>query len=905
MTEPFVGQLYARFADAGMDGVVQRLSKLFRREHADLSSVRACTAWVFGDFEVAAARCDDTLRPHAARDAAALADALLAAIARVGARPASTAKTARTSPRRAAGIIRLYHGELFEALAAARASELCAPADHFSMAHKEELAQLFFDSSLVATWTSAHAEFLLCTDEMAEISEEDMMVPNPDLHFATSAFTMADLVSLYEKSNAPKSAPKAAQPTLSLLTRLTNPGSRGWDSSLQTALVDEAATRICLHAVNVALSGLHPCIHPAARLPWQTRAVVSSTCKAAGTPLLKELCTHTPACVKDAMRVHLSMMLGCDVATLHALASCGHTAGQLGAPPRVPPLAALQTAMHAFTDAAAAALADRATPLAATVAAVLSPPSATKKNAQSKRRFPAHDLGEASVLLRCREALIVPVPSSPTALGVTASLLSATFRSEFLPLWVHGQHHSHRVARLDNAQYRALHEDNTAHVLCAQLPVAERLRAQRFAFALPHASLLTVEDTFALLGLAPSEHDEAAPAPNASVSRAQRDAEARVLRLDAADAAAFFEFGRASALRAQLLSFDLGARTRRMQARAVCERMLITLAPGETPEAAMARAPAHATRVFVCTECRRVVNACQDGTLKKQVPFNELGLSASMLHVDGALDCGHIRCAKRSSAALRAALALEEVAEALCVEELPVGSAAPSDLRQSSLAAALPRADVTKVRRDTKNCLEQRDRAVSCGSLPLVKVDVFGRAVRVYGSFYALCSLCGALTKLSPTLRFSSEPCCMRCDYAMLKGKQALEREVEAAPKPPVPSCRFCGRSQAVSAVSKWRVIHAPLDNSGPNAHVPPPLRTVSYCPLHSRTWLPSAHRSMPIEAILSHILTRAKPMIGAGGKDPKEMADPVVRKPKMKAVSNRITKRISANKRRKSLDRV
>ena len=240
-----------------------------------------------------------------------------------------------------------------------------------------------------------------------------------------------------------------------------------------------------------------------------------------------------------------------------------------------------------------------------------------------------------------------------TATHVVGALLAASFRGTFVPFWLHAAAHGHRVSRLDRAQHDALHRSSPVHQLCRLLPDAERLWVQRLALRVPNASLLTVEQTFALLGIAPGEPDAPAPAPNAFVSRAQREAEAQVLRLSAADAAAFFAFGRAAALRAQLLSFDLGARTRRMQARAVCERLQISLAPGEAPEAALPRLPAHATRVFVCTECRRVVNACQDGTLKKNVPFNELGLTASMLHVDGALDGGHIRCAKRSSAALR------------------------------------------------------------------------------------------------------------------------------------------------------------------------------------------------------------------------------------------------------------
>lgn len=901
MTEPEVKPLHETFESAGLEGVVSRLGTKVAERYPDLQHLNNPMATAFGEFQFLVTSCDDALRPHGARTAAALVDALLAATARVAARPAPLTTTAVTSPRRAAATIRLHFGIFLEAVAASCASDLCDPADLFAMQHKHELSQLFFDSALMATWTSVHAEFLMCVDELQEITTEDVMVPNPELHLATSAFSMCDLVALYDRASVHKSVPKSAQATLSLLTRLTNPGSRGWDSALRNALSDEAATRICLHAVTTGLTGLHPTIHPAVRLPWQSRAALSFLAKSLGTPFLKDLSTRVPGCVKDVMRVHLSAMLSSDFATLHALATCRQAAGQLGAPPRVPPLPSVQSAMHAFVCAGSKTLEDRSTSLANTMTAMLAPPTAKKKNGQKRKVF--EDAGDESVLLQCRVAVSTAVTAAPTAVAVTASLLSSTFRSAFLPLWFHGQSHSHRVARLDNTQYKALHIDNPAHKLCSLLHTDDRLRVQRIAFALPNASLLSVDRVFSLLGMWPVEDDNP-PAPNPAVSRAQREAEAKVLKLSATDAAKFIEFSRAASLRAQLLTFDLGERTRRMQASALCERLLLKLEPDEVPETAIKRAPTHATELFVCTECRRVVNACQDGTLKKQVPFNELGLSASMLHIDGPLECGHLRCSKRSSAALRTALSLEELAERKCIEELEIEQQLPLNLQQSSISAWLPNSDVSKLRRDTKNCLEQRDRALSCGSLPLVKVELFGRAVRVYSNFYALCSLCGSLIKLNPTLRFSSEPCCLRCDFAMLKGKAALEREIEAIPKPPTPSCRFCGKTQSLVSASKWKIIHAPLDNSGLNLCIPPPLRTVSYCPLHSRSWLASAHKILPMNVILSHILTRARPMIGASGKETKEKTT-VSAKPKIKAVSSRITKRIAKNKRRKLLDRV
>ena len=148
-----------------------------------------------------------------------------------------------------------------------------------------------------------------------------------------------------------------------------------------------------------------------------------------------------------------------------------------------------------------------------------------------------------------------------------------------------------------------------------------------------------------------------------------------VMNLRARDAALLVAFARIAALRATMLSYDLGEGTRRRQALAICQRLMLPLADGEDPcEAVRTRLPQHATVLYCCSECRRVVNSVQDNTGKDHA-FNELGLSASMLTIDSGACRGHMRCAKRSSAALRTAVALEASAENLRLEQLnPVPS---------------------------------------------------------------------------------------------------------------------------------------------------------------------------------------------------------------------------------------
>ena len=70
-----------------------------------------------------------------------------------------------------------------------------------------------------------------------------------------------------------------------------------------------------------------------------------------------------------------------------------------------------------------------------------------------------------------------------------------------------------------------------------------------------------------------------------------------------------------------MLTYDLGPTTRRLQAEAVCKRMLVVPNAGQTAEqTALERLPKHATHLYACSECKRVVNACQEFQGKDQ-PF--------------------------------------------------------------------------------------------------------------------------------------------------------------------------------------------------------------------------------------------------------------------------------------------
>ena len=274
-------------------------------------------------------------------------------------------------------------------------------------------------------------------------------------------------------------------------------------------------------------------------------------------------------------------------------------------------------------------------------------------------------------------------------------------------------------------------------------------------------------------------------------------------------------------------------------------------------------------------------------------------------------------------------MSLEEAADALEVENLPYDDATgvPIDLRPSSVVQAVadarpastnaaklvreaPASEVAKLRRDIKNCQDQRERAVACGDVPLVRIPILGRAIRVFGEWQAICVWCGCLARITPDSRVGGEVCCMRCDFGMLHGKAAAAEALALAPKPPPPTCRFCNKAQTENGTSKWKQVAAPADTGGPNAAVPPPLRTAWYCPAHWRAWLPTAHQSMQTSVIFAHICSKARPMFGADGDNAATDADGLVEqraaatpvKPKRSRVKKSIDKKLNQQRRNRQV---
>tara|TARA_B110000858_G_C17809459_1_gene480121 strand:+ start:6112 stop:9072 length:2961 start_codon:yes stop_codon:yes gene_type:complete len=888
--------MHSNFEDVGMVGVIKRLLVLLRARAQEQSL--DIPKWVWSlDFLQASSQC-----AHAGAGTVHL----IAAMTRVACEtrkedyaPIEDAILGSGSTSmQIAAMTRMCFGDMLEALAASAVSDMVSPnCVAESAVCKKKIAMLYYDSYCISIWTSAHAEFLATINELlsgreaTETLVRDIMVPPPDLYTVLNLSNLTHIVAMNDRLYSPRCCSKSSQSIISIMNRVTNAGSRGWETTLLAAMKDsEGAVRMCMQCMAVALSGMNPVIHPSVRRRWKERFVCIRTLRNQTHQDFREAVTGVPYAVKESIRLHLAASLVIDCATLDAMRYTRQPIGQLSIPPIAPAHKSFCAVMHQMANAGAYMINSHSSAAEAMRQHVVTEPRSRKKTEARTNRSSKHEVDHLSYCTSWLGGRSGPSAlSSRASVQITSGLMSASYRSIYIPLWIHGNHHGYRVARLDSAQHIAINNLSPAHKMCNMLSSEDFQIAERAATKSHDASLLTVAQACKLLGIETSV-EEVPGVPCSTSSRAVQDAEVAVMKLKAHDAALLIAFSRIAILRSTLLSYDLGENTKRAQAKAVCKRLLLDLAPGEDPcVAAQTRLPEHATILHCCSECRRVVNSVQESCGKDQ-PFNELGLSASMLTTGDCTSAAHMRCARRSSAALRTAVALEAVAEKTSIEQRDVCTDAlvPVDLKPATIVSTMcnvskrksgeglsssslsssqreSSSEVAKFRRDLKSCFEQKERATSCGDLPLVRVPILGRAIRVFGNWHAICAMCGTMSRILPNSRFRSDVCCLKCDFKMLAGqKEALEMQ-NALPRANAPSCRFCGKVEPKNGTGiKWKCLDAPADQGGKNALIPPPLRTCHYCPAHYRSWLVAAHKTMDTSTIFSHLVSRARPIFGA-----------------------------------------
>jgi hypothetical protein len=451
------------------------------------------------------------------------------------------------------------------------------------------------------------------------------------------------------------------------------------------------------------------------------------------------------------------------------------------------------------------------------------------------------------------------------------------FRTNFIPFWVHNTSHQLRASRLSATQHEAIHGLNTATKLTLLLSEEERMHLQRLALRTPAAGIMTLEEVAAVIGIEGVRGSSCNGGRNGAPAAAPPMGDA-----GGENAARILSFCRSAAISDHILIYDLGPSTARLQAKALLRRVLVNEAhdmPEDSdPMDYLHIVPEHSKFICACMECRRVSNAAAcDGGYTKHT-FNEIGTSSSMISADHITGKTRLRCSKRSSASMRAAVALEEELDTRLVEEDAHNVQATKsfllDNRSGSETGIAARA-----RRDSKNALEQRISSVACGAECMLTVPIVGKAVRLWGEWYALCSFCACFVRYTPQNRVGVEICCMRCDYRMLNRNEKQPVSAKDAAGASVPKCRFCGKEDLQRTGVKWKLVRSPLDTSGHNSNLPPPLRTVFFCPQHFRSWIPSCLKTMPTRVILSHIVYGARPCYGASPEDDLSMGGPRAKK--------------------------
>ncbi len=750
-------------------------------------------------------------------------------------------------------LARLLMGACCEAFLSLKCSLLVTPGDRLQdTKDSTSISRMYKDGLLVATWTSAHAIYL------HDLLNHHIAPCSPSIHSTPNESCEMDLSDLYARRTCPKviSQCRDSACMLSVMARCTNPGSRGWNSVLSQSLEkSEGVRRICHMACIVSITGMTSRIHPAIRLHWKKRLVLGIALANKPSTSMSAFSQTCPVEMKEVIRRMVSNCTSSSYATNAALYNVEHPIALLEADPLGLPAAGLETS---------------ATALALSGKDFLDSEFETSLTDCVKERFKGalatEGKSESEQVLQWNPGYLgkgtASVHKKVSAIAVTSEIWSMAFKSNFIPFWVHSTSHHIRACRLNGTQHRAIHGLNAATKLVSLLPEYEQLRLQRIALKSPSIGIMTLEEVCELLGIRGVRGSSC----NGGSKNVQ-DAVTTIGMAGEINAARILSICRSASISDQVLIYDLGSRTAKMHATALLKRLLVNeicdIPENSDPFEFLHHVPEHSKCLCVCMECKRVSNAyaCDWGFQKQS--FNEIGTSSSMVSIDNCNGKTHLRCSKRSSASMRAAVALEEEMDIRCIE----GEVHHTDVTEKFLVdcnTGLDTGIAARARRDAKITMEQRTSSVSCGAECMMTIPIIGKAIRIWGNWYSLCSLCGCFVRYGPQNRMGTEICCMRCDYRMLNRKEKLPASAKDAAEASKPVCRFCGKQDLQKTGAKWKLVRSPHDTSGNNATLPPPLRTVHFCNQHFRSWIPGCLKIMPTRVILSHIVYGARPVPGA-----------------------------------------
>ena len=824
---------------------------------------------------------------------------------------------------RAVAAARVAFGAALEVVASGSASRLCHPAQMpADQSDAARLGWLFHDAYMAALWTDAHANYLLdVLDEEAyihQLSGQHVDFGTPCINRTVSISTLPNIASKFEQyCSGAQHIDAESRHLLSVLFRCGQSGSRGWDSALKASLTSAGSQWVLHTAFKACLIGMHPQLHPSVRPDWTQRALITRLFEdGINTEGMNELLSSCGTCTKESIRLYMCSVMNEIPATRSALARVQNSVGLLrSAPSGLVPVslaAAAQNIVAAGIDAGETLSTTQPTDgggatleksrIEAVKAAIQSrigsePRVRSRSALQPRQGAPknGHSAAAASssAIAMAAEKSWYTVAYNPSWFGRAASeddagetnfvnnslnaltviheVSARAFRAHFVPLWVHGHGNGVRTSRFDESQHTHMLKSSALQSVISVVDERTALAVQRTVMRSPVAVTATVSQIGRILKFDPTDQrllDEAKTFEEAILA---------VCGLSPAAGSKFILFGRVTSLKNRFLSFSLGSQMLKRQLSALRRRFKIpeTLTDAE----AVAMLPDHAHHLFFCLECKRVPNACVDDKTKMN-SHNEIGLAQTMLRVGGVGEPPQVRCARRSSAALRTALQKEGDAFRSRVECMQV--------TDESLQRALrDNGDVShaaRLRRDLRTCSEQHDRALACGDRSLIMVSILGKVVRVNGRFYAICSFCGSILQVSQLRRYEGDLCCCRCDASMVNAKWqtasqatrvAVQVNSQTTRTPPGAlslitanhklNCRYCNKAPPTSAAAaRFKVLRAPTDSNGRNAFLPPPLRTIALCQSHYRPWVDNALLQMPMSVVFAHISEKATPIYGA-----------------------------------------
>ena len=281
-------------------------------------------------------------------------------------------------------VARLLMGACCEAFISLKCSLLVTPGNRVEDTNDTmSTSRLYRDGLLVATWTSAHAIYL------HDLINHHIAPCTPSIHSIPNESCEMDLSDLYARRTCPKVVAQCRDSAcmLAVMSRCTNPGSRGWNSVLSQSLdKSEGVRRICHAACTVSITGMTSRIHPAIRLHWKDRLVL-------GIALTQRPCTSVspfaqtcPVEMKEVMRRMVSNCTSSSYATNAALYNVEHPIALLGADPFGLPVAGLQSSATALALSGKAFLASKFnTSLAECVKERFQSELATESKSESKQ----------------------------------------------------------------------------------------------------------------------------------------------------------------------------------------------------------------------------------------------------------------------------------------------------------------------------------------------------------------------------------------------------------------------------------------------------------------------------------------------------------------------------------------